>query len=186
MREYPDNHRRLPDGDDGLELATTLRAVFAVDVEHAGVVHRPWHNRRAQPGIGGEHSVKTDQVQARARHQSRQALHEFERRHADVRGALTPGAFELQHDVSSVIAAEPFFGDRRARNVAAQEFELLALMRAATHPGVQAEAVRIGAQRQRVFLVPGGNCAQAQLQSADVTSTPVSSLPMMPKISLSP
>ena len=143
-------------------------------------------NGRAQPGIWGEHAVITDQMQAWARHQPGQALHEFERRHADMRCAVAPGAFELQNEVSRVIAAEPFLGDRRARNVAAQAFEFLVLMRAKTHPSVQAEAVRIGAQRQRVFLVPGGNCAQAQLQSADVTSTPVSSLPMMPKISLSP
>ena len=53
-------------------------------------------SRHAQRGIGGEHPVKTDQVQARARHQSRQALHEFQRRHADVRAAVVPGAFELQ------------------------------------------------------------------------------------------
>ncbi len=35
MREYPDNHRRLLDGGDDLELAATLRAVFEVDIEHA-------------------------------------------------------------------------------------------------------------------------------------------------------
>ena len=35
----------------------------------------------------------------------------------------------------------------------AQAFEFLALMGATAHPGVQAEAVRFGAQSCRVFLV---------------------------------
>jgi len=43
-----------------------------------------------------EHAVKTDQMQARSRHQRGQALHEFQRRHLDVRGAVAPGTLELQ------------------------------------------------------------------------------------------
>ena len=35
MREYPDNHRRLFDGGDDLQVAATLRAVFEVDSENA-------------------------------------------------------------------------------------------------------------------------------------------------------
>lgn len=94
MREYPDNHRRLLDGGDDLELAATLRAVFEVDIEHAFEQARPaharrcmcvllgviawflrWarHDRRTQPGMGCQHPVKTDQVQAWARHQRGQA-----------------------------------------------------------------------------------------------------------------
>ena len=69
-------------------------------------------------------------MQARSRHQSGQALHEFQRRHPDVRGAVAPGAFQLQHDITSAIALHPFVGDRGARDVAAQPFEFLALMRA--------------------------------------------------------
>ena len=45
MREYPDNHRRLFDGGDDLELASTLRAVFEVEVEHAPEQARPAHAR---------------------------------------------------------------------------------------------------------------------------------------------
>ena len=67
----------------------------------------------------------------------------------------------MQHDITSAIALEPFVGDRGARDGAAQAFEFLALLRAAAHPGVQAEAVRFGAQRPRVF-VPAGHGAQAQ------------------------
>ena len=57
-------------------------------------------------------------------------LHEFQRRHLDVRGAIAPGALELQHDITRPIVLEPFVGDRGAGDVAAQPFEFLALMRA--------------------------------------------------------
>ena len=53
-------------------------------------------------------------------------------------------------------------GDRRARDGAAQAFEFLALMRATAHRGVQAEALRSGAQVRRVFFVPTGHRSQAQ------------------------
>ncbi len=80
--------------------------------------------------------MKTNQVQARAWHQCGQALHEFQRRHHDVRGAVAPGALELEKDLAFAIAAESFVGDRGARDVAAQAFEFLALMRPAAHPGM--------------------------------------------------
>ena len=57
--------------------------------------------------------------------------------------------FELQHDIAGAIALEPFVADRRAGDVAAQAFEFLALMRTTAHPGMQAEAVRMGAKRRR-------------------------------------
>jgi hypothetical protein len=44
-------------------------------------------------------------------------LHEFQRRHLDVRGAVAPGTFQLQHNVTGAIALEPFVGDRRTRDV---------------------------------------------------------------------
>jgi hypothetical protein len=49
-----------------------------------GFVRRTRHDRRTQPGIGREHAVKADQMQARSRHQRRQALHEFERRQPEM------------------------------------------------------------------------------------------------------
>ncbi|MDB5904193.1 MAG: hypothetical protein JWM26_3071 [Betaproteobacteria bacterium] len=80
MREDSDNHRRLFDGGDNLEVAATLRAVFEVDIEHALEQPRPVHARRCfmcgvgrviagflrwarhdrgtQPGMGCEHAVK--------------------------------------------------------------------------------------------------------------------------------
>ena len=44
--EYPDNHRRLLDGGDDLELTAALRAVFEVQVEDALEQARPAHARR--------------------------------------------------------------------------------------------------------------------------------------------
>ena len=123
MREYPDNHRRFFDRGDDLQVAATLRAVFAVDIEHApeqtrpaharrrtvrvfacglsGILRRAGHNCGTQPGIRGQHAVKADQMQARSRHQRGQAPHEFQWQHPDVRGAVAPRAFELQHDITS-------------------------------------------------------------------------------------
>ena len=72
------------------------------------------HDRGTQPRIGCQHAVEADQMQARTRHQGGQALHEFQRRHDDVRGAVAPGALQLQHDITGAIALEPFVGDRRA------------------------------------------------------------------------
>ena len=69
-------------------------------------------------------------------------MFEFDLEHSPV----APGALELQRDITRAIALESFVGDRRTGDVPAQAFELLALMRAAAHPGMQAEAVRIGAQ----------------------------------------
>lgn len=64
---------------------------------------RTWKDRSTQRGIGREHAVEVDQMQASTRHQSGQALDEFQRRHLDVRGTVTPSAFELQHDISEEI-----------------------------------------------------------------------------------
>ena len=82
MREDPDNHRRLFDRGDDLQLAATLRAVFQVDSENAPEQARPAHayrcfmrvvaciiaeflrrtrhDRRAQPGIGCKHGERSN------------------------------------------------------------------------------------------------------------------------------
>jgi hypothetical protein len=49
-----------------------------------------------------------------------------------------------------------------ARDVPAQSLEFLALMRPTAHPGMQAEAMRIGAQGCVGFLVPAGYGSKAQ------------------------
>ena len=51
-------------------------------------------------------------------------------------GAVAPGALELEHDLAGWIAFEPFVGNRGAGDIAAQAFELLALMSATAHGGV--------------------------------------------------
>ena len=100
MREYLDYHHRLFDGGDDLEFATT-HAALNIKVENAPAQPRPtqprrravrvfirvlagtlrWtrHDRGTQPGIGCQHAVKEDQLQARSRHQRDQALYEFQR-----------------------------------------------------------------------------------------------------------
>ena len=100
MREDLDHHRRRFDGGDDLEFATT-HAALNIKVENAPAQPRPtqprrravrvfirvlagtlrWtrHDRGTQPGIGCQHAVKEDQLQARSRHQRDQALYEFQR-----------------------------------------------------------------------------------------------------------
>ncbi len=55
------------------------------------------------------------------------------------------GLFMHKNDLALIIAAQALHGERRATHVAAQPFELLALIRAAAHRGVHAEAVHTGA-----------------------------------------
>ena len=50
-------------------------------------------------------------------------------------------ALELQHDISRAVTFESFIGHRRARDVAAQAFKLVALISGAAHVGMQAKAV---------------------------------------------
>jgi len=99
---------------------------------------------------------------ALARHQPRQGLQEFQRRHPEVRGAVAPRALQLQQDVTRRIFLEPLMGDRGAGDVAAQAFEFFALMGATAHPRVQAEVVRLGAQACGGFVVPTRHRSQAQ------------------------
>ena len=50
-----------------------------------------------------------------------------------------------QHDIAGANTLEPFVGKGGTGDIAAQPFEFLALIGAAAHCGVKAEAVRIGA-----------------------------------------
>jgi hypothetical protein len=47
-------------------------------------------------------------------HQGGQALHEFQRRHDDMSGAVLERTLQLQHDIAGAVTLEPFVGDRRA------------------------------------------------------------------------
>lgn len=68
----------------------------------------------------------------------------------------------MQRKITRTIALGPVVRDRRAHDVAAQPFGSLSLLRAAAHPGMQAEAVRLGAQARRGFLIPARCGSQAQ------------------------
>jgi hypothetical protein len=70
-------------------------------------------DRRAQLGVGREHTMEANQMQPRARDPCGQALHELQRRHHDMGGAVTVGTLELQHDLTGWIALEPFVGNGR-------------------------------------------------------------------------
>ena len=118
MREDPDNHGRVFDGGDDLQLAAAVRANARCRCRGRISVNAPTHARRClqglvggptgfaghdrctQPRMGCQHPVEADEVQPRARHQGGQALHEFQRRHDDVGGAVSEGALQLQHDLA--------------------------------------------------------------------------------------
>ena len=79
-------------------------------------------------------------------HQRRQPLHELQRRHCQVRGAVAPGCLELQHHLARGTALHPLVGQGRAGDGEAQLLERLALVSAAAYDRVQAETLHIGAQ----------------------------------------
>ena len=81
-----------------------------------------------------------------------QALHELQRRHHQVSGAVAPGGLELQHDLPCCVALHPFVGERRAGDVAAKLLQRFAVVGVATHSCVQAETVH--------DLIGGGNPAR--------------------------
>ena len=68
------------------------------------------------------------------------------RRHHDVRGAVAPGGLELGHHLPGSVALHAFVGKRWARDVAAQLLDCMAVIGAAAHCGVQAEAGHKGPQ----------------------------------------
>ena len=96
--------------------------------------HHMRHHMRAQLGVGRENAVvraagvrslreaklrghQTDQVQPRPRHQRRQPLHELQRRHHQVGGAVTPSGLELEHDLAGGGGLHAFVGQRRRLGV---------------------------------------------------------------------
>jgi hypothetical protein len=90
--------------------------------------------------------MKAYQLQARSRHQWRQPLHELQRRHHEVGGAVAIRCFELEHHLPRAVHTQPFVGDGRARDLAGELFKLTALIGLTAHPRMQAETVGVGAQ----------------------------------------
>ena len=93
----------------------------------------PWNRIRCRRGRG------TGAWGAPFGRPCRQALHELQRRHHDVRGAVAPGGLQLQHDLPGAVALHPLVGQRRPRDGAAKLLQRLAVIGAAAHGGVQAE-----------------------------------------------
>ena len=75
--------------------------------------------------------MKPYQVQAWARHQRRQPLHEFHRCEHDVGGGVAPRGLELEHDVAFAVDAQGLVGDGRAGDVTGELFDALAVVRLA-------------------------------------------------------
>jgi len=72
------------------------------------------HDRSPQFGVRRQHPMKTDQVQARARHEGGEPLHEFQRRHHDVARAIAIGCFQREHHLPRGVHTQPFVCDDRA------------------------------------------------------------------------
>ena len=77
----------------------------------------------------------------------RQPLHELQRAHDQVRGAVAPRRLELELHLPGGVELHPFVGERRPRDVAAQLLQPLAVVGFHPHRGMQAEPVDVGAQR---------------------------------------
>ena len=87
--------------------------------------------------------METYQIEPRPWHEGVQALHEFERGHDDVSGAVPVRTFELQYDIAGAVEFEPFVGDGGAYNVAAQLLEFVTLIHGAAHRGVEAKPISL-------------------------------------------
>src|SRR5262245_1588451 len=81
-----------------------------------------------------------------ARHQSRQALHELQRLHDDMGGAVFVRTLQLQYDLAGAVTLEPFVGDGRPGDIAAELIEFFTLIGAPAHRRMEAKAVRVDTQ----------------------------------------
>jgi len=126
-----------------LSWAKLLKRVFEIDMAHCP-------------------NSETDQVQPGAWHQRSQPLHELQRRHHQVRGAVAPSGLELEHDLPGRVGLHALVGQSGARDVAAQLLQRLAVVGTAAHGGMQAEALDVGAQSLLEVRVPGHGTLQRQ------------------------
>lgn len=84
--------------------------------------------RAAWRGVRARHGSESDAAAGGGTSAAKRCMN-CERRHHDTSGAVSVGGLELQHDLACWIALEPFVGNGRAGDIAAQAFELLALHR---------------------------------------------------------
>ncbi len=113
-------------------------------------------------GIGRERTMEASEIEPGPWHMGGQALHELERGHNDVGGAVPVGAFQLQHDIAGAVEFEPFIGDGRTCDVAAQLFELVTLIHSAAHRGVEAEPLWIDSLLLSILRIKAGNRLHGQ------------------------
>src|SRR5262245_12610923 len=121
-------------GDAGAR--TTLLRNFAFGAS------TPWKRHCPKP-------VERDQMETRAGHQGRQALHEPQRLHDDMSGAVFVRTLQLQHDLAGAIAFEPFVGDGRPSDIAAELLQFQTLIGAPAQRRMEAKAVRVDTQLWR-------------------------------------
>ena len=84
--------------------------------------------------------------QTRPWRQRSQPLHEFQRQHYRVRGAVAPDCLPLEHRLLGGVAPHPLLVRRPASDAAAQLLEPFAARRITSHGGVQIETLHGGAQ----------------------------------------
>ena len=75
-----------------------------------------------------------------------QALHELQRLHDDMGGAVFVRTLQLQHDLAGAVTFEPFVGDGRSGDIAAELLQFFTLIGAPAHRRMEAKAVRIDPQ----------------------------------------
>ena len=61
-------------------------------------------------------------------------------------GAVFVGTLQLQHDLAGAITLEPFVGDGRSGDIAAELLQFQTLIGAPAHRRMEAKAVRVDAQ----------------------------------------
>ncbi len=76
--------------------------------------------------------------------------------------AVPVGAFQLQYDITGAVEFEPFIGDGRAGDIAAQLLELITLIHSAAHRGVEAEPLLVDTELWRILRLKAGDGLQAQ------------------------
>ena len=104
---------------------------------------RSGNDLTAQLRVGRQYAMEANEMETRARHEGGQALHELQRLHDDMGGAVFVGTLQLQYDLAGTVMLETFVGDGRPGDVAAELLQFFTLIGAPAHRRVQAKAVRV-------------------------------------------
>src|SRR5262249_32729913 len=114
---------------------------------------RSGNDLTAQLRVGRQHTVEAacpepvegDQMETRARYQSRQAFHGLPRLHDDMGGAVFVWALQLRWALAGAVTLETFVGDGRPGDIAAELLQFCTLIGAPAHRRMEAKAVEFGA-----------------------------------------